>query len=220
MSPEPAVRRHRSEHPAEAPRRSRRASRRDEEYPPAAYDYDEPPRRGRSHREKSKPRPRRHVTPSPDRYGQQNGHSAQYYNHPGAPPPFPDHDEYFDEPLDAPKEKKDKKMNGNLKRTLTNPHIQNAARTALEAGAQAAYSLRHSNGQWLGSKGIQVGTAAIAAAFMDSAMERKSRGRSQSRAGGPRGGRSSSMGGNYLINKATEMAMKKFALGGHGRDQY
>ncbi|KAI6780542.1 uncharacterized protein J7T54_000182 [Emericellopsis cladophorae] len=50
--------------------------------------------------------------------------------------------------------------------------VQNGARQALSAGAQAAYRSKNDTGPWIGPKGAKVATAALSAAFVDGVFKK------------------------------------------------
>lgn len=67
-----------------------------------------------------------------------------------------------------------------------NKAVQARARTALTAGAQAAFRSRDERGEWLGAKGAKVATAALSAALVDGFLGGKS---SDAPHGSDKGGR-------------------------------
>ncbi|KAL5627435.1 hypothetical protein BROUX41_003588 [Berkeleyomyces rouxiae] len=100
---------------------------------------------------------------------------------------------------------------------------QAAAKTALQAGAQAAMRLRKNKGEWMGEKGLQVGAAAVSAGLRDvfsAKSEEAARARGESGSGsgsgsaergGPGGGEG---GGGESVRSSLvqlqEVAMKAF----------
>jgi hypothetical protein len=78
------------------------------------------------------------------------------------------------------------------------------ATTALRAGAKTAYKLRDHPSPWMGEKGIQVGTAALSAALVDTFIGKQY----PKRKGGVR---------HLAMKHATNVAMKNIVSGAGGR---
>ncbi|KAL2884701.1 hypothetical protein HOO65_100105 [Ceratocystis lukuohia] len=95
---------------------------------------------------------------------------------------------------------------------------QSAAKTALQAGAQAAFRLRNNKGEWIGEKGLQVGAAAVSAGLQDLHDVLSKPNDEIPRGGGGNGG----MGGSdnlLLLQEAATKAFRKLA-GRKSRGQY
>lgn len=76
-----------------------------------------------------------------------------------------------------------------------------AAKVAMEAGAMAALKMRHDPGEWMGTKGATVATAALGAAVVDAFMDKKF----PNRKGGMR---------HTMAKTATQRALRHMVPGG------